>query len=279
MTKITNTSKNDPIVNLVAAMGEKGSGIYAQESAGQRELCKSDQLPTKLGGYDKENKACQIYKELGFEVAEINKSDELFVEVKMLKGWHKKSTAHSMWSDLVDDKGRKRASIFYKAAFYDREAYIYFENRFSVSVIKWLPDEKKYKTEKYTYTEHEEPQLDGGWRNAERIQFMDGIFETIIKGKPIKITKTGTRKVSIFKDHYEEISGTPYYAEVYDGDKLIFRTRARKFKTTYLGKNNDTLHSYWWREHERFEKNIRRKAMNWLNKNYPGWNNTKAYWD
>ncbi len=27
-----------------------------------------------------------------------------------------------MWSDLLDEKGRKRGAIFYKAAFYDRRA-------------------------------------------------------------------------------------------------------------------------------------------------------------
>ena len=29
-----------------------------------------------------------------------------------------------MWSDLLDDKGVKRGSIFYKAAFYDRSAFL-----------------------------------------------------------------------------------------------------------------------------------------------------------
>jgi hypothetical protein len=36
-----------------------------------------------------------------------------------------------MWSHLVDDKGRNRGSIFYKAAFYDRAAHMNFNRRFS----------------------------------------------------------------------------------------------------------------------------------------------------
>lgn len=288
MTKITNTSKNDPIINLVAAMGDNGCGILQQESIGQRELCQSMQLPTKLSDYDKSGKAIEIYKKLGFEVGEIDKHDPLFVEVKMPKGWKKQATDHSMWSDLLDDKGRKRASIFYKAAFYDRSAFISFNTRFSISMIKWLPDEKKYKTETYRYVEVQEvSEPNPYWSdrvifqddNEIVIESMDGMINKIIKGKPKRITKTGTRKVSVFKDLYEETNNTPYFAKVLDGDEQIFCTRRKKFKLVYTGQGNDYAHRAWWREHDRFEKNVRRKAINYLNKNYPNWQSIYAYWD
>lgn len=38
-----------------------------------------------------------------------------------------------MWSKLVDDKGRARASIFYKATFYDRRARIKLLCRFGIA--------------------------------------------------------------------------------------------------------------------------------------------------
>jgi hypothetical protein len=47
--------------------------------------------------------------------------------VSLPPGWKVVPTDHSMWSDLVDAKGEKRASIFYKAAFYDRDAFIRIE--------------------------------------------------------------------------------------------------------------------------------------------------------
>lgn len=53
--------------------------------------------------------------------------DDLFVSVTFPAGWSKKATDHSMWSDLLDDQGRKRGSIFYKAAFYDRRAFMHLE--------------------------------------------------------------------------------------------------------------------------------------------------------
>jgi hypothetical protein len=59
-------------------------------------------------------------------------ADDIFVTVKFPDGWEIKATDHSMWSDLLDDKGRKRGAIFYKAAFYDRSAHMNLTRRFSV---------------------------------------------------------------------------------------------------------------------------------------------------
>ena len=39
-----------------------------------------------------------------------------------------------MWSDLVDARGRKRAGIFYKAAYYDESAYMSVSRRFTVTL-------------------------------------------------------------------------------------------------------------------------------------------------
>ncbi len=45
-----------------------------------------------------------------------------------------------MWSDLLDDKGRKRGSIFYKAAFYDRKAHLSLDRRYH-STPEYLNDD------------------------------------------------------------------------------------------------------------------------------------------
>jgi hypothetical protein len=39
-------------------------------------------------------------------------------------GWQKRATDHDMWSELVDADGVVVASMFYKAAFYDRRAFL-----------------------------------------------------------------------------------------------------------------------------------------------------------
>lgn len=50
--------------------------------------------------------------------------DDLFYDATLPTGWYKLASDNSMWSTLRDNKGRKRADIFYKGTFYDREAFI-----------------------------------------------------------------------------------------------------------------------------------------------------------
>lgn len=101
-------------------------GIEAQEAAGQAMLCAAAQLPKEMHGCTREQ-----LKALGFKFgADV---DELFVTCTLPPGWKKQATDHSMHSDLLDDKGRRRASIFYKAAFYDRRADLSISNRFRIA--------------------------------------------------------------------------------------------------------------------------------------------------
>ena len=95
-------------------------GIEAQEARGQQEFAANSTLPRSGNSW---NSSCrEQLEEMGIVFGE--DVDDLFVEVKLPEGWKKVPTDHSMWTDLVDEKGRKRASIFYKAAFYDMSAHI-----------------------------------------------------------------------------------------------------------------------------------------------------------
>lgn len=66
----------------------------------------------------------------GVKFGEKVKGDEMFQHIELPAGWKKVPTDHSMWSKLVDDKGRERAAIFYKAAFYDRSAHLSTSRRY-----------------------------------------------------------------------------------------------------------------------------------------------------
>ena len=119
---ITNTAKKP---NFSWLFGGNPSAIEAQEAEGQAELVKSSQLPAKVNsphGAD----ILEKYKELGIEVLGKTDGDELFLNVKLPEGWAVQPTDHSMWSKLVDVDGNEIASIFYKAAFYDRDAFVNF---------------------------------------------------------------------------------------------------------------------------------------------------------
>jgi hypothetical protein len=66
-------------------------------------------------------------------VRRLGKEDNLFVEVQLPPGWQKKTTEHPMWFALRDDKGRQRASIFFKDEIYHREAFMIPCARYNVS--------------------------------------------------------------------------------------------------------------------------------------------------
>lgn len=114
----------DDMENFIAATTP--GGIEAQEKRGQIEQSFLETLPIEGTA------GCRpVWEKLGFEFG--SAADGLFVNAKFPDGWRKKVTDHDMWSKLVDGKGRERAAIFYKAAFYDRSAHISLTARFSYS--------------------------------------------------------------------------------------------------------------------------------------------------
>lgn len=114
--KIANTSK-DPQLDWL--FGGNPAAIENQEAQGQKEICGAEQLPRTDGYKDLKDK----YKQLGIKVLGKTEGDDLFYDVTLPKGWNIIPTDHSMWSNLVNEKGKVMASIFYKAAFYDRGAH------------------------------------------------------------------------------------------------------------------------------------------------------------
>lgn len=103
--------------NALIAMAP--GGIEAQEAAGQRSFVESTTLP----------KDCPRKELEALGVVFGADADDLFVNATLPAGWKKQATDHSMWSNLLDEQGRKRGGIFYKAAFYDRRADMHL-NRF-----------------------------------------------------------------------------------------------------------------------------------------------------
>ena len=77
-----------------------------------------------------------IYNRLGIQVESEYDYDNYYVILP--EGWEKKSTDHSMWFDLIDNKGNKRARIFEKA--FD-ESFISFETRYIVTITDVYSEE------------------------------------------------------------------------------------------------------------------------------------------
>lgn len=106
-------------------------GIEAQEKEGQQMLVNSELLPIDMGGCYRPGApmAEELLKSFGCEFGDPSE-DGLFISVQLPTGWKKViNPYHNMWSYLVDEENRWRASIFYKAAFYDRQAHLRLEPR------------------------------------------------------------------------------------------------------------------------------------------------------
>jgi len=147
-----------------ALLAATPGGVEAQEKVGQTMFVANDTLPHKFNFCKKED-----FEKMGIVFGE--KEDDLFSKVALPAGWKKLPTDHSMWSRLVDHKGRERASIFYKAAFYDRDAFLNLTPRFST-----LCDPENSNSET-SYDERKK----GNWFGLVK----DG-EEVIFKTKPIK---------------------------------------------------------------------------------------------
>lgn len=192
MNKVTNTTsrvKSDPMLALFENM--LPNAIERSEKQGQIELCQSEILPIRFSRGNQTD-----LEAAGVVFGEKVDGDPIFQHVTLPKGWKIQSTEHSMWTELIDEKGRHRASIFYKAAFYDRHSHISLSTRYNYSV---------YENKKY--------------------------------------------------------------AVVKDGDKIIWQS-----KPFDLGEFDGE--PTWYSQDKRAKE-----AEEYLNKNYPDWQDVKVYWD
>lgn len=128
--KVRNTKqemKDNPLVVAAIAMADGTSKmIEDQEAQGQQSFVNSTTLPTNI----MTDNGQKILEKAGVVFGDVVEGDRMFQYVTLPDGWEKKPTDHSMWSELADDKGRKRAGIFYKAAFYDRSAHMSLDRRY-----------------------------------------------------------------------------------------------------------------------------------------------------
>lgn len=138
--KITNT-KNLAEERPLTVLGEAikhgtEDAILKMEAAGAYQLRNQREvLPTN--GLEKR----EIWEAMGIVVGEKVDDDSLFTHVVLPDGWTltPSDSNPDYWTELRDVKKRLRANIFYKAAFYDRKAFIRPLTRYAIhSVADWL---------------------------------------------------------------------------------------------------------------------------------------------
>jgi hypothetical protein len=120
------------LLNATLALARAGhahplaAAITQQEAAGQATMTEGALLPQEIC-----NGARADLEAMGIRFGA--PEDDLFVRVQLPAGWRIQGTSHAMHSHLLDEQGRKRAGLFYKAAFYDRKADLTLTRRFSIA--------------------------------------------------------------------------------------------------------------------------------------------------
>lgn len=94
-----------------------------EKSANEYLRSQASELPTDIV-----NGNAQDLEKMGIVIGPLSQ-DPLFHSVVLPKGWKMVPAASNphFWTHLLDEKDRQRASIFYKAAPYDRRATIHLE--------------------------------------------------------------------------------------------------------------------------------------------------------
>ena len=119
---------HNPLAQAMGFLGDSMTGgtDYAAERMlrdEQRISSKTKRLPKRMDPGERE-----IWTSLGFEFG--NDIDDLFVSVVLPLGWDTvPDPSHSMYVNVVDDRGRRRARYFYKGSFFDREAIMWNAER------------------------------------------------------------------------------------------------------------------------------------------------------
>lgn len=111
------------------------NAVELQEARGTTSFIESDTLPVTMGpvaGYEEHGPegTMAVLEAMGVEFMGLVENDPVFQYVKLPEGWSKKPGWDPRLSLLVDENGRERASIFYKAASYDRKAILNLLQRF-----------------------------------------------------------------------------------------------------------------------------------------------------
>lgn len=137
------------------------NAIDLQEFQGQSSLVVSDTLPASLwsgpAGFmsyeDNQQIARTALESWSIKFLGPVPGDPIFQFVQLPTGWGKVPTNHSMLSMLVDDQGRERARIIYKAAYYDRHADLVLQSRYGIHEscydMKWVRSEDEELFEAY----------------------------------------------------------------------------------------------------------------------------------
>lgn len=123
MIENTTASMKNPdtsVAFLASALITGGNDAFIgdQEKSGKQQLLNSDRLPSEMD----EGRAA--FEAVGFTFGAPDPADPLFLPATLPTSWTRQAGDHDMWSYVIDEQGRRRVAVFYKAVFYDRTAFM-----------------------------------------------------------------------------------------------------------------------------------------------------------
>ena len=256
-------------------------------------------LPVKCNAKFEDGKTyIQALESMGIEIVEYDPNDEheLYIQVKLPKGWRTEHDGGGYWQYLLDNKGRKRGSFFKKETWYERDAFFCFKRRYDISYFKADYDKELYNQPKMIETDEMEwvpiretteelKDCDfNDWTiSTERRYDADGEYEERIEmgfGEIIRTTYK-KRKKMIPNQNYipfnkNEEYAQPFHKDVEDCDGTILFT-SDVVQTDFVWE--EEKHDAFWKNKTKKENHIQQQCENWLNEHYPDWRNPLAYWD
>ena len=129
-------SKLEGLLALAISMstGNASDGLNATQNAEQDRARNMCELPKDM------RPSREAFEALGFKFEDIG--DDVLYQATLPEGWTLESDG-GYWTNLVDDKGRKRGNYFYKGAFYDRNGHMALCQRFGISFQKIDPNNRE----------------------------------------------------------------------------------------------------------------------------------------
>jgi hypothetical protein len=127
------------------------------------------------------------YEKMGIKI--LDAKDDLFWTVILPEGWTTKATDHTMWNELRDDQDRVRGTFFYKAAFYDRDAFINFETRFQIEVTHDCDPEADYQI----------------WKKADLVGIIKDAGKIVYRTKTVPAIDDYDKELKIKNKLYDEL--------------------------------------------------------------------------
>lgn len=100
---------------IAMSTGSVDEGLDAIEKMNHAQARNDSRVPRNM------KPSREAFEALGFEFTEID--DNVLIKAKLPEGWTIQAI-DGYWSEICDETGKRRATYFYKSAFYDRNGHM-----------------------------------------------------------------------------------------------------------------------------------------------------------